>query len=59
MGISQVEVFKNAAMLLNLLAEASKDESDGGVTVTMGEIVDIFAKVGVSVVGDVTDEDNV
>lgn len=49
------EGFEAGSLILAELGKAVKEESDGGKTITMGEIVGILSKVGVKVLEDVAD----
>ena len=55
MPLTQDEIFANAGKLLILLGEASKVDSDGGVKITMSEVVKILGEVGIDLINDLQD----
>ena len=60
MSLSQAEILDNIGDAFKAVAKASNIESDGGVTVTLSEIISIVSSVGIKVVNDISDtEDDV
>ena len=55
MPLTQDETMKNIGLAFTKVGEAMEETSDGGVKVTLSEIVAIFTEVGVNVVNDMQD----
>jgi len=49
------EAFDNAGDLLKAIGLAVKEDSDGGKTITLSEIISIVTDIGVKVVNDIGD----
>jgi len=55
MPLTTDEVMKNIGLAFTKVGEAMQVDSDGGVKVTLSEIVSIFTQVGIEVVNDIQD----
>ena len=57
MALTTLEGLRNGADLLNALADASEETSDGGAKITLSEIGSILSTIGIKIIGDVIDND--
>ena len=55
MAFTTQEILANAGTLLTLLSEKVAEDSDGGVSITLSEWLDVAKDVGLQIVEDVTD----
>jgi hypothetical protein len=55
MSFSTQEILANAGRLFTLLSEKVAEDSDGGVSITLSEWLDVAKEIGLQIVQDVTD----